>query len=594
MRAVDVGICHEHDLVVAELFEVAFVVADAASDGGDQRLDLLVLEDAVRARLFHVQELASDRDDRLVLAVAAALGGTACGLTFDDEEFADLRVVGFAVGELAGEGEPFEGALALDFLAGAARGFTGAGRHDRLLDDLAGDVRVFLEEGGEAFADDGVHDALDFAVAELGLGLAFELGIRDLAADNGGEPFLHVLAGHGLVALDEALRLRVVVHGARERGLEPGHVGAALARADVVRVAEDVFLELGVVLHGDLDVDAVALLVHVDHVLMHQLLVRVQHLHELDDAALVVERFGADRGLAFVGEVDADAAVQEGELAEAFREDVPDVFGRLGEDGRVGLERHGRAAVGHRMQRMQLHGGVAALEPDLVRHAVAVDFDRHPGGKGVHAGDADAVEAAGHLVGVVVELAAGVQHGHHDFDGRDAEFLVDVDRDAASVVADADAVVREDGHGDLRGESGERFVDTVVDDFVDQVVQAALGRVADVHAGTLADGFQAVEDGDLVRGIVVRIAVFGLRREFAVHAGFVVDGARRLRLPGLPGFRGGLRCCGCGLRRCGRGILRGGFRCLGGDFVFGHWILHEVRRARSAGRGFCFFDSLSL
>ena len=307
-----------------------------------------------------------------------------------------------------------------------------------------------------------------------------------------------------------------------------------------------------------------------------------------------MERFGADRVLAFVGEVDADAAVQESELAEAFREDVPDVFGRLGEDGRVGLERHGRAAVGHRMQRMQLHGGVAALEPDLVRHAVAVDFDRHPGGKGVHAGDADAVEAAGHLVGVVVELAAGVQHGHHDFDGRDAEFLVDVDRDAASVVADADAVVREDGHGDLRGESGERFVDTVVDHFINEVMQAALGRVADVHAGTLADGFQAVEDRDLVRGIVVRIAVFGLRREFAVHAGFVVDGARRLRLPGLRGFRGGFRRRCCGLRRCGRGILRGGFGCLGGDFVFGHWILHEVRRARSAGRGFFAFDSLSL
>ena len=64
---------------------------------------------------------------------------------------------------------------------------------------------------------------------------------------------------------------------------------AALARADVVRVAEDIFLELGVVLHGDLDVDAVALLVHIDHVLMHQFLVLVQHLHELDDAALVVE-----------------------------------------------------------------------------------------------------------------------------------------------------------------------------------------------------------------------------------------------------------------------------------------------------------------
>ena len=75
---VDVGICHEHDLVVAELLQMAFVVAHAASDGRDQRLDFLVLENAVRASLLHVQQLAADRDDRLVLAVAAALGGTAC------------------------------------------------------------------------------------------------------------------------------------------------------------------------------------------------------------------------------------------------------------------------------------------------------------------------------------------------------------------------------------------------------------------------------------------------------------------------------------------------------------------------------------
>ncbi len=49
--------------------------------------------------------------------------------------------------------------------------------------------------------------------------------------------------------------------------------------------------------------------------------------------------------------------------------------------------------------------------------------------------DADAVQAARHLVGVLVELSAGMQLGHDHFGRRDAFALVDVGGDAAAVVA---------------------------------------------------------------------------------------------------------------------------------------------------------------
>ena len=60
---------------------------------------------------------------------------------------------------------------------------------------------------------------------------------------------------------------------------------------------------------------------------------------------------------------------------------------------------------------------------------------------------------------------------------------------------------------------GERLVDAVVDDLVDHVVQArAVVGVADVHAGTLADGLQPLENLDGIGAVFV-----GLKRRLS-HA----------------------------------------------------------------------------
>ena len=57
------------------------------------------------------------------------------------------------------------------------------------------------------------------------------------------------------------------------------------------------------------------------------------------------------------------------------------------------------------------------------------------------------------------------------------------------------------------GMAGQRLVDGVVDDLVDHVVQAgAVVGVADIHAGTLADGVEALQDLDGFGAI----GVFGL------------------------------------------------------------------------------------
>ena len=82
------------------------------------------------------------------------------------------------------------------------------------------------------------------------------------------------------------------------------------------------------------------------------------------------------------------------------------------------------------------------------------------------------MQATGDLVAVVVEFAARMQHGHDDLGRGDALFLVDVDRDAAAVVADRDRAIIVDGDDDVVGMAGQRFVDRVVDHLEHHVVQA--------------------------------------------------------------------------------------------------------------------------
>ena len=138
--------------------------------------------------------------------------------------------------------------------------------------------------------------------------------------------------------------------------------------------------------------------------------------------------------------------------------------------------------------------------------AVAVDLDDQPLGQRVHDRDADAVEAARHLVAAAAELAAGVEHGEHDL-GRALALVLPrrerIDRDAAAVVDDLAPAVGEQCDADPGAMAGHRLVDRVVDDLPDQVVQARQARGTDVHPGTFTDRVEPLEDLDRV-GVVRR------------------------------------------------------------------------------------------
>ena len=205
---------------------------------------------------------------------------------------------------------------------------------------------------------------------------------------------------------------------------------AAFVGVDVVREGVDRFRVAVVPLQRDLDVDAVLVAAHVDRLVVRRGAVLIQILDERVDAALVEEVVRLAVALVFDG--DGDATVQEGELAQALRQRVEAVFGglenlRIGREGDLGAALLGRAGDFQRLDR------IAAVIALLVDLAVAPDFQVERLRQRVHDRHADAVQTAGDLVAVVVELAAGVQHGQHDFCGR-APALVLIDGNTAAVV----------------------------------------------------------------------------------------------------------------------------------------------------------------
>jgi len=225
----------------------------------------------------------------------------------------------------------------------------------------------------------------------------------------------------------------------------------------------------------------------------------VQELHERLDPPLEQEELLAP--ISLILEEDAQASVQERQLAQSVDDRVEGKLRRLGEDLRIRLEGHpgtgGRGLAGH----LQIAGDVAPLVALTVDPALLVDLDLQPLGERIDDAHADAVQAPRNLVVGAVELASGVEDRHHDLDARTPLFGMYVDRDSTAVVEDAAAPVGSEGDLDAIAEAGEGLVDGVINHLVHQVVEAAGPGAPDVHAWAPADPFQPLEHLDLT-GVV--------------------------------------------------------------------------------------------
>ena len=132
---------------------------------------------------------------------------------------------------------------------------------------------------------------------------------------------------------------------------------------------------------------------------------------------------------------------------------------------------------------------------------VTADFDFEPFGKGVYDRRTDAVQTAGNFIAAAAEFTAGVQNRQNDGDRGQALLFVNIDRNAAPVVAHGDNIARQNFHFNVGAIAGKRFVHGVVDNFINQVVQSLRTGRTDIHTRAFADRFKPFQNLNLRRVI---------------------------------------------------------------------------------------------
>jgi hypothetical protein len=315
-------------------------------------------------------------------------------LSFDQEQLRQRRVLFLAVGQLARQRRNAHHRLAAGF-SRLARSFAGGRGVDYLLDDRAGMLRVFLKPLGELVGHQAFERLTHFGTDELVLGLAAELGVRQLDRDDGGQAFAHILAGQpDLLFLQDAGLFRIIVEGAGQRGAKSGQVRAAVALRDVVGERQDVLVIAVVPFQRDVDRDVVAAAVNRDRVRDERCLGAVEPLHERRDAAFIIEVMFLALVMAFVSQDNADARIEKRQLAVAMLEPVEVEFGNL-ERGRAGQEGNLGALLPFGLaDNLERRNSVSVCEAHVMLFVIAPDGQIKEFAERVHDRDANAVEAA--------------------------------------------------------------------------------------------------------------------------------------------------------------------------------------------------------
>ena len=113
------------------------------------------------------------------------------------------------------------------------------------------------------------------------------------------------------------------------------------------------------------------------------------------------------------------------------------------------------------------------------------------------------MQTAGNLIGVFIEFTSGMQNRHHNFKSALVLFRHNVNRDSASIILNCTGSVLVQCDRDVFTESGKSFINGVVHNLIDKMVQTTGIGTADIHGRALTHRSKTLENGDVRRIVIV-------------------------------------------------------------------------------------------
>ena len=221
---------------------------------------------------------------------------------------------------------------------------------------------------------------------------------------------------------------------------------------------------------------------------MQRILVAVEVFDEGANATFIFEHVALV--VALIDQFDVHTRVEKGQFPQPFGENVVMIF-NVGEDGAAGLETNGGArdiAVSHLRQGTI---GITHMIDLLVDFAVAMNGELQFFRQGIDHRYAHAVQSAGDLVGVAVELPAGMEHGHDDLGGGASFVGMDIHGNTPAVVSDGHRTVGVNRHQNLRTVAGQGLIDGIIDHLEHHMVESgSIIRIPDIHPGAFTHGIK--------------------------------------------------------------------------------------------------------
>src|SRR3989338_1917445 len=269
---------------------------------------------------------------------------------------------------------------------------------------------------------------------------------------------------------------------------------AALDRIDVIGKREQVLGVAVVILERDLHLDLVFLARKIHDFLVKRVLISIQ---KLDKRLCPAGKF---KRILFAGPfifyVYLEAFIQKRQFAQAIGERIETILQFPREYLFIRLKRDARSRRFRFADDGDFRDRLTALIPLMIDLPVTPDFDFKPFRQSVHDGNAHTVKASGDLITLMVKFSSGVKFCQDDLYRGFLLGLMHIDRYAAAVIYDRNAVILMYDDLYILAIAGHRLVNRIIYDLIDEMVESAYRGIADIHRRTFPDRLQPLQDLD--------------------------------------------------------------------------------------------------